>query len=91
MNPLTVLIIPFIVLPAFAAESDWPEFRGTTGQGISAAAGVPLKWGTTENVAWKVEIPGKGWSSPVVAAGENLPHHRDGRAEERRDAPRVML
>ncbi len=70
MNPLTVLIIPFIVLPAFAAESDWPEFRGKSGQGISAAARVPLKWGTSENVAWKVEVPGKGWSSPVVAAGK---------------------
>ena len=55
---------------AFAAELDWPEFRGKTGQGISAAAQVPLTWGATENVAWKVALPGKGWSSPVVAAGK---------------------
>lgn len=68
MKPL--IAISLIVLPTFAAESDWPEFRGKTGQGISAAVGIPLKWSTTENVAWKVEVPGKGWSSPVVAAGK---------------------
>ena len=64
------IAISLIVLPTFAAESDWPEFRGKTGQGISAATGIPLKWSTTENVAWKVEVPGKGWSSPVIAAGK---------------------
>ena len=66
----SLIAVSLIVLPTFAAESDWPEFRGKTGQGISAATGVPLKWSTTENVAWKVEVPGKGWSSPVVAAGK---------------------
>ncbi len=47
----------------------WPQFRGPSGNGISAAAGVPLHWTEEENVAWKTPIPGKGWSSPVVADG----------------------
>ncbi|MBL9199101.1 MAG: PQQ-like beta-propeller repeat protein [Opitutaceae bacterium] len=49
--------------------SDWPEFRGPTGQGHSTAAGLPVEWSDTRNVAWKIEVPGSGWSSPVVGGG----------------------
>jgi outer membrane protein assembly factor BamB len=52
-----------------AGETEWPQFRGPTGQGISEAVNVPLKWNATEGVAWKVEIPGRGWSSPVLSKG----------------------
>lgn len=48
---------------------DWPEFRGPTGQGHSPAKNVPLKWSATDNVAWKVAVPGAGWSSPVLVNG----------------------
>jgi outer membrane protein assembly factor BamB len=49
-----------------ARASDWPEFRGPTGQGLAAARSVPLEWSETNNVAWKQPIPGAGWSSPVL-------------------------
>lgn len=49
-----------------ARAGDWPQFRGPDGQGHAATSGVPLTWSETENVAWKVEIPGRGWSSPAV-------------------------
>lgn len=49
-----------------ASAEDWPEFRGPTGQGLSAAKGLPLEWDPTKNVAWKQDIPGAGWSSPIV-------------------------
>ena len=45
---------------------DWPEFRGPTGQGLSPAKDVPIRWSGTENVAWKTILPGAGWSSPVL-------------------------
>ena len=54
---------------ARAGETEWPQFRGPTGQGISAAVQVPVAWSATEHVAWKVEIPGRGWSSPVLSRG----------------------
>jgi len=44
----------------------WPQFRGPTGDGISAATGLPLKWSEHENVTWKTLIHGRGWSSPVI-------------------------
>ena len=52
-----------------AGETEWPQFRGPTGQGISQAVDVPVKWSDTEGVAWKVDVPGKGWSSPVLHLG----------------------
>lgn len=53
-----------------AAES-WPQFRGPGGQGHAAATSTPLRWSETENIRWKVSVPGLGWSSPVVA-GEQI-------------------
>ena len=50
-----------------AAPAEWPEFRGPTGQGRSAARGLPVEWSETRSVAWVTPIPGAGWSSPVVA------------------------
>jgi outer membrane protein assembly factor BamB len=52
------------------AADDWPEFRGPGAQGISTATNVPVRWSATRNIAWKVAVPGKGWSSPVLADGK---------------------
>jgi outer membrane protein assembly factor BamB len=52
-----------------AFAEDWPQFRGPTGQGLSTATNVPVEWDTSRNVAWKTPIPGRGWSSPVLAGG----------------------
>jgi outer membrane protein assembly factor BamB len=61
-----ILLVLGLTHPTFA---DWPQFRGPTGQGLSDAKNPPTEWGPDTNVAWKVEVPGRGWSSPVVAAG----------------------
>lgn len=51
------------------AGADWSQFRGPRGDGIAAATNVPVEWNATNNVAWRAEIPGNGWSSPVLAGG----------------------
>jgi outer membrane protein assembly factor BamB len=53
----------------FALAAEWPEFRGSTADGISSAKNVPTEWSASEHVAWKQAIPGVGWSSPVIADG----------------------
>ena len=58
-----------VALSSTLAAEDWPEFRGPTGQGHSTERGLPLEWSETRNVVWKVPVPGRGWSSPVVANG----------------------
>lgn len=49
------------------AETRWPQFRGPGGQGIAKVDHAPQQWSETQHVQWKVALPGRGWSSPVVA------------------------
>ena len=48
----------------------WPSFRGSDGVRASGNTQLPLNWSTTENVEWKADVPGMGWSSPIVVAGQ---------------------
>lgn len=53
-----------------AEEPAWPEWRGPGRDGHAPAAhDLPVTWSETENVAWRTAIPGRGWSSPVIANG----------------------
>ena len=65
---MPAIIVLLLLSPQF---QDWPQFRGPTGQGVSEEKGLPLTWSETKNVRWKVAIPGRGWSSPVVQ-GERI-------------------
>ncbi len=49
-----------------ASAGDWPEFRGPGQQGHSDEKNLPVTWSETENVAWKTDIDGLGWSSPSI-------------------------
>ncbi|HEY7497272.1 MAG TPA: PQQ-binding-like beta-propeller repeat protein [Vicinamibacterales bacterium] len=66
---IAVLLGWMLGAAAHAAAQSWPEFRGPGGQGHSSDADVPLEWSESKNVAWKVPVPGAGWSSPVIANG----------------------
>jgi outer membrane protein assembly factor BamB len=47
--------------------AEWPQWRGPEGQGHAVAKDLPLTWSEKENITWRSEIPGKGWSSPVLS------------------------
>jgi outer membrane protein assembly factor BamB len=49
-----------------AGPFDWPQFRGPGGNGVADEAKLPQTWSTTANVAWAIDVPGRGWSSPIV-------------------------
>lgn len=53
-------------LVSSASAGDWPEFRGPGQQGHSEETNLPLTWSETDNIAWKTDIPGLGWSSPAI-------------------------
>lgn len=61
------LLGAYLMVAAHGAE--WPEFRGPEGQGVLEAKGVPVKLDLEKGYVWKTEIPGKGWSSPVMKDG----------------------
>ncbi len=56
--------------PAGAQPADagryWGQWRGPEATGVARHADPPLTWSETENVAWKVEVPGRGSASPIV-------------------------
>lgn len=55
--------------PVAAQAVDWQEFRGPSGAGIGPEEKLPEDW-TGGALAWKVTLPGRGWSSPVIADGQ---------------------
>jgi outer membrane protein assembly factor BamB len=69
-----------------ATRPGWPQWRGPSGQGISAEKNLPADWTTTKNIKWKTSIPGRGHSSPIVwgnrvflttaIEGELVPGHK---------------
>ena len=65
-NRMTVAVLTLLLAASAALADNWPGFRGPRGDGSSLEKDAPLKWSATENVAWKVELPGRGHASPVV-------------------------
>jgi outer membrane protein assembly factor BamB len=61
---LTVGLMAVLTFPLSA--ENWPRFRGPTGQGHSTERKLPLNWSAESNIVWQTEIPGIGWSSPIV-------------------------
>ena len=55
----------FLILAGSVSAADWPEWRGPTHNGM-ASGDAPLNWSDSENIKWRVAIPGRGHSSPVV-------------------------
>ncbi len=55
-----------LVLAALAfADPEWPAFRGPNSNPV-ASGKLPERWSKTENIEWSADIPGRGWSSPIV-------------------------
>src|SRR6267143_6410306 len=59
-------ILALSATAAWGAEPEWPRFRGPDANPAVAKGRLPEKWSKTENVEWAAEIPGRGWSSPMV-------------------------
>ena len=70
MRNLRLAAFLTVCLSAMTAEPEgpvnWPQFRGTDSAGIADSSVLPTRWSATDNVAWTAEVPGRGWSSPIV-------------------------
>ncbi|MGB1926855.1 MAG: hypothetical protein ACPHL6_10000, partial [Rubripirellula sp.] len=42
------------------ANDSWPEFRGDNGEGLALEDSLPEKFGESDHVTWKTELPGRG-------------------------------
>ncbi len=62
-----LLSVHFVVSSvASGADQQWPQFRGPSAGVAADDPSLPDSWSATENIAWKADVPGIGWSSPIV-------------------------
>jgi outer membrane protein assembly factor BamB len=64
------LSVLFLLSPVAQAQNVWPQFRGPESNPVGKHARLAERWSKTENVEWSQEIPGRGWSSPIVTGGK---------------------
>jgi outer membrane protein assembly factor BamB len=70
--PLLALVgsVQFVALAvahaAVSPEHYWPQWRGPLATGVAPNANPPVAWSETNNIKWKVEIPGKGMATPII-------------------------
>ena len=72
---LTLLLIysvcagaqPAPAIPEAALQNAWPQWRGPLANGVAPRANPPIHWSETNNIRWKILLPGKGHSSPIVS------------------------
>lgn len=65
---LIVAVLLSCIITVSAIAENWPRFRGTNGSGIAANSNIPAQW-SLDDIAWTVDLPGTGDSSPVVWDG----------------------
>jgi outer membrane protein assembly factor BamB len=56
-------------LAALVHAGNWPAWRGPHANGVGTGKGYPVTWSDTESIDWKVALPGKGASTPIVWDG----------------------
>lgn len=62
----SLLIVMSLAISVRGQTSNWPQWRGPAGSGISTEVGLPGEWSDTKNILWKTAIPGRGHSSPIA-------------------------
>jgi outer membrane protein assembly factor BamB/N-acetylneuraminic acid mutarotase len=61
------LFLLLFIQPFAHGQDNWPRFRGPNADGVAADnTGLPTTWTTTDNVKWVADVPGWGWSCPIV-------------------------
>jgi outer membrane protein assembly factor BamB len=68
----SVVVLLVLAQTAAAQQPLWPGFRGPHGDGVARADKPPTSWSDDENVAWKLDLPGAGASSPIVVGDRVL-------------------
>ncbi|MFM7213676.1 MAG: PQQ-binding-like beta-propeller repeat protein [Verrucomicrobiota bacterium] len=64
--PMLALMTGFGATAATSEVQNWPAWRGPLGNGVAPGANPPMEWSESRNVVWKVAVPGRGSSTPIV-------------------------
>jgi len=59
-----------VLVAGQGAKADWSQFRGPAGSGVVTESPLPVEWGPETNIKWKIEVPGTGWSQPIIVGNK---------------------
>jgi outer membrane protein assembly factor BamB len=62
----SVLLLTAVLSTTAVLSADWPAWRGPAGDGVSREKNLPVKWSTTENIAWKIPLPQWSGATPII-------------------------
>jgi outer membrane protein assembly factor BamB len=63
------LLATLLAIPGLVPAADWTGFRGPEGRSVSTEQNLPTEWSATTGLKWKVDLPGRGLSNPVISEG----------------------
>ena len=66
VKSLSVALGLVVLTNPFSNAADWPQFRGPSGAGVADDRDYVATWSATENILWRINLPGPGASSPIV-------------------------
>lgn len=78
MKRACLLLSMLMCTAAATGAENWPQWRGAQGNGISEETDLPIRWSKTENIAWKLPLPPRSGSTPVVWGSRIFLHLADG-------------
>jgi len=84
---ILIAILFLTANPSSNNEKYWPQWRGPAATGVAPLAKPPLEWSEGKNIRWKIEIPGKGSSSPIVWGDRIYPGFDSRRIKNNRQTP----
>jgi outer membrane protein assembly factor BamB len=70
MKQKTISLTLALLATLIGTGSDWLHFRGTDNRSVSPDTDLPKTFGDDQNVVWKIPLPGRGPSSPIVVGGQ---------------------
>ena len=59
-------LVVILLVAGLAFSEDWPHWRGPTRDGVSLETDLPVTWSTTENVTWRLAMPDRSGSTPII-------------------------
>lgn len=83
MQRMINTLFAILCLTVSVTAADWRQFRGNDGSGVAADSSPPTLWTDTQNIAWKVDLPGRGLSGPIVIGDRVVVTASSGFAQDR--------
>ena len=66
LNRILFVLIGIIILFSSCGTNNWPQFRGPNSNQLTSEKVLPLEWSNENNMDWKYDLDGRGWSCPIV-------------------------